>query len=325
MSEHKVSITSSKKAPFTRPSTVSTNIESAYPTSFRDETTLLDPRDAPLLFLKHDLLTPKLAAIHDRLWLSGMTRQARPLHRQKLLQRTIHITESANEHLVWHRDNILFKLMPGYLLDSAYWETHVCPDEQLFASGTGQLLSYVWLVASVTDYAIAIEQGIYPTSVTWAAWQTIVRDILLNIDTVLAHIDRRYHYGELRLSRLNTLYRFNTSTFSLRNLVYGFMPMPTWYAQFFERNFGWILAAFIYITVVLSAMQVGLATSRLQNHVQFQEASYGTAVTVTAMVVAAIVLMLAVWVVLFWFHLGSTIRYLKREMVKRRKTQENNE
>jgi uncharacterized membrane protein len=142
------------------------------------------------------------------------------------------------------------------------------------------------------------------------------------METLTAHINPRYYYGELRLNRLNTLYRFNPTTFTLKSFVFGFMATPTWYTQFFERNFSWILAAFIYISVILSAMQVGLATSYLQDNAPFQSLSFGVALTSIAIVVAVILIMLAVWIVLFWFHLGSTMRYARRETMKRRKTLE---
>lgn len=305
--------------PFSRETSISSAIESSYPASFRHENLLLDPQHAHQLYLETDLKTPKLNALYPRLWLAGLTRPTRPLHRQKLIQRTIYLTESPDEHLVWHKDSVFIKPVPGYLLSYEFWEQHLCSNKELVASATGLLLSYVWLIASTIDYTIAISENILPSSVSWERWRNIVRDILHNLDTVTTQIDRRYHYGELRLSRLNTLYRIDYSTFSLRNLVYGFMSTPTWYTRFFERNFSWILAAFIYITVILSAMQVGLATSVLQNDVQFQNLSYGIAVTAIVIVAAAIVLMLGIWVVLFWFHLCSTIRYSTRETAKRRK------
>ncbi|KAH4194134.1 hypothetical protein HBH42_093340 [Parastagonospora nodorum] len=264
-----------KEPPFEPQSSVATTTISAYPSSFWDGSILLDPEATPNLFLKHDLFTPKLDAIYGWLWLSGLNRHSRSLHRQRLLQRTIQITECTDEHLVWYKNNIFIKPMPGYLLDYKHWKEFLCPDEQLFASATGLLLSYVWLVASNTDFAIATEERIFPPAVTWEVWRNIVHDMLRKMDTVVAQADRRYQYGELRLSRLNTLYRFNIATFSSRNFVHGFMSTPTWYTQFFETNFSWILAAFIYFTVILSAMQVGLATSQLQENMQFHNLSYG--------------------------------------------------
>lgn len=293
----------------------------AFPASFWHGDTLLDPRATPNLFLENDLRTKKLGAIHGRLWLTGLNRQARPLHRQKLLGRTIHLTELPDEHLVWHKNDIFIKPLPPYILDHSFWEAHLCADKDLYGSATGLLLSYVWLVASGPDFAIAIEERIFPPAITWEAWRNIVSDLLQNMATLTSQVDRRYHYGELRLSRLNTLYRFNISTFSLRNLVHGFMATPTWYTQFFEKNFSWILAAFIYITVILSAMQVGLATSHLQDNTQFQNLSYGIAVAAIVVVVFVILTIIFVWLVLFLFHICSTIRHSKKAVVKRRSTE----
>jgi hypothetical protein len=229
------------------------------------------------------------------------------------MRRTIRLTESPDEHLVWHESSIFVKPLPEYLLDHGYWEQRLCPDEGLFKSACGLLLSYAWLVAYPSDFRIAKDTGILPQDITWHAWTGLVRDLLGRLDTDTLHqVDQRYHYGELRLSRLNTVYRINPSTFSLNNLVYGFMSSSTWYTAFFQRNFGWILGVFVYTTVVLSAMQVGLATDRLQEDAQFQRFSYGIALTAIALVLAAVVLMLCVWFVLFWFHLLSTIQYTKK-------------
>ncbi|KAF1921217.1 hypothetical protein BDU57DRAFT_488758 [Ampelomyces quisqualis] len=314
-----VSVSSS---PFTPRSSLHASTESTFPASFRPQNSLYDPREHPNAFLKADLQITKLSTIQPSLWLAGLSRPARPLHRQKLLGRTILLTECADEHLVWHKANIFIKPLPIYLLDDKFWQTFLCPDEQLFANATGLLLSYIWLVASTTDHAIAVEERIFPASVAWESWCNIVRDVLRNMESLTTHINPRYYYGELRLSRLNTLYRFNLSTLSWRRVVFGFMATPTWYTQFFERNFSWILAAFIYISVILSAMQVGLATWKLQNNVPFQNLSFGIALAAIAIVVVVIVVMLAVWVVLFWFHLGSTIRHAKKETMRRRRTLE---
>lgn len=134
----------------------------------------------------------------------------------------------------------------------------------------------------------------------------------------LCQVDSRYGYSELRLSRLNTLYRFGAAGFLLRNTVYGFMSASTRYTTFFERNFGWILAAFVYISVVLSAMQVALATERFGDDLRFQQFSYGIALVSMAFVLAAVAIMLLVWSTLFWFHLLSTIQYCKRVASQRR-------
>lgn len=64
---------------------------------------------------------------------------------------------------------------------------------------------------------------------------------------------------------------------------------------------------FVYVTVVLGAMQVGLATEQLQGNAAFQRACYGVAVLA----------MVAVWVGLFAFHFLTTVDFKRREERKR--------
>ncbi len=47
------------------------------------------------------------------------------------------------------------------------------------------------------------------------------------------------------------------------------------YSDFARRNFAWVIVVFVYITIVLTAMQVGLATDRLGKSDMFQNGSYG--------------------------------------------------
>ena len=205
------------------------------------------------------------------------------------MNRTIYLTEYTDEHLVWHESWIFIKPIPEYLLEYEFWQKELCTDEDLHKCACGLLLSYAWLVCHKSDFRIARETGLLPEELDWARWIGLIEEFLSHIDIYTLHqVDRRYQYGELRLSRLNSLYRFTPSTLSTRNLVYGFMSSSTWYKAFFERNFAWLLAVFVYAAVILSAMQVRLATERLQGNDQFQRASYGFAVTSIVAVVAVI-------------------------------------
>ncbi|KAH7231150.1 hypothetical protein BKA59DRAFT_488857 [Fusarium tricinctum] len=264
-------------------------------------------------YLETDLHTPRLDKIYSFLWLAGLPRPARPLHRQNVLLRTIYPTETPDEHLVWHDASIFIKPMPDYLLDYEFWEQELCNDASLYGSAYGLLVSYVWLVRHKSDLRVASGAGLLPADIDWNDWVTFVTDLNVRLDsTTLCEVNRRYRYGELRLSRLNTLYRLGLAGFSFRNVVHGFMSGSTRYTTFFERNFGWILAVFVYITVVLSAMQVALATDRFSNSDHFQQFSYGLALLSIAFVLAAVVVILFVWWSLFWFHLLSTMQYCKQ-------------
>lgn len=262
--------------------------------------------------------TPKLNRVHQYLWLAGLPRPARPLHRQRLLGRTIRLTEVPDEHLVWHETYILVKPLPEYLLSYNFWEDELCNDETLYQSACGLLLSYVWLISTRSDLHIAHDVGVLAPDVQWEAWMMLVLDFLNCVDIhSLNQVDRRYAYSELRLSRLNSLYRLGAAGFSTNKLVYGYMSGSDRYTTFFERNFGWLLIIFIYITVVLSAMQVALATTSFGQNARFQGFSYGVALTAVGFVLMAVAVALSVWLALFWYHLLSTIQYCKRTDLQR--------
>ncbi|GCB26062.1 hypothetical protein AAWM_08947 [Aspergillus awamori] len=254
---------------------------------------LIKPNEDLQRYLNFQLMTPKLNRIHHLLWLAGLPRAARPLHRQKLMKRTVILTESPDEHLVWSPGQILIKPVPEYLLDRKFWVRNICPNRELYAAACGLLLSYAWLVAGLIDFQIAKDEHILPSDVKWKAWTKLIQEVLewkdknydndnsrssslpaqnnRSLQPQPAIINKRYEFGELRLSRLNSLYRLTPSIFSIRNLVLGFMPGSAWYQEFFERNFSWILAVLVYLSVLLSAMQAGLATDTLQGNRRFQK------------------------------------------------------
>ena len=68
----------------------------------------------------------------------------------------------------------------------------------------------------------------------------------------------RWIHGELRLARLNWVCRLT--------------GLKIYHKQ---DSQGWLVGTLVYITIVLTAMQVGLGTDKLQNSLAFQKASYG--------------------------------------------------
>jgi len=259
-------------------------------------------------FLVAELRTTRLDKLHDHLWLAGLPLPARPLQRQRLMGRHIHLTERPDEHLVWHRTEFLIKPLPEFLLCHMFWTQHLCFDVALYRSATGLLLSYAWLIGHKGDFILAKESKLIPDQVDWLGWNEFMKDFLRNVDLdTLAQVDRRYRYGELRLSRLNSMTRFLPSMWSRENFVWGYLSTSTWYQAFFERNFSWLLATFVFISVVLSAMQVGLATQQLSSNQPFENLSYGTALSAIGVVFLGAGVMWLVWFVLFCYHLLSTI------------------
>ncbi|KAI1371117.1 hypothetical protein F4677DRAFT_318565 [Hypoxylon crocopeplum] len=277
------------------------------------------------VYLTNELSTSRLSRLHKYLWLVGLPVPARPLHRQRLMNRAIVVTERAGEHLVWHEHRIFVKPLPAFLLCYAFWETYLCGNRNLHASACGLLLSYIWLVAHPSDFAIAAAEGLLPPGVDWERWTAFACELLgaLDLET-MADVDPRYQYGELRLSRLDMLMRWPLvpELWSPRNLVDGYLSSSTWYTAFFERHFGWLLVGFAYVSVVLSALQVGLATDTLSANSGFQ--NFGLGITITGLVVLALALgtIVVVWVVLFCFHLLSTVAFDRRVRLERGRTRE---
>jgi hypothetical protein len=123
---------------------------------------------------------------------------------------------------------------------------------------------------------IAHDKGLLSSKIKWEQWTAFTKSLLNSLNhTSLSNINSRYHYGELRLSRLNWIYRLSPHTCSTTTLIRGYAYGYNRYSTFVKRNFAWLLVAFVYITIVLTAMQVGLATHRLGNDDRFQNASYG--------------------------------------------------
>lgn len=171
-----------------------------------------------------------------------------------MIGRSIVITESADLHLVWQEDRIYIKPLPGYITDYGVGEDVLCPDHALSEAATGFLLSYLWLICHRSDFEIAIKYMLIPANTTWECWIKWSR-------AAFERISPRYMYGELRLPRLNLIYRLCTVTTSFTTLIKGYSYGYRNYNTFIIRNFAWLLTVIVYITVVLTAMQVGLGTS----------------------------------------------------------------
>jgi len=239
---------------------------------------IIDEKDGDSIhrYLEWELKVPRLNEIHGYLWLAGRPMCARPLHRQAMLGRELVITEQVDLHMVRQESRIFLKPLPEFLLSADFWTTHLCRDLDLHRCACGFLLSYVWLVCSKSDLRIAQRGGLLDSDITWEGWRSFTRTLLQSIDkTTLEGVNKRYHYGELRLSRLNWIYRMSTNNPSLTRIMRGYMYEYNQYSDFAQRNFAWVLVAFVYITIVLTAMQVGLATNRLGKSDMFQSASYG--------------------------------------------------
>ncbi|KAL9101748.1 MAG: hypothetical protein Q9163_003024 [Psora crenata] len=223
-------------------------------------------------WLSKELDVSRLNEIQNHLWLAGLERPARQIHEQILMGREVVITEKADIHLTWHGSKIYMKPLPEFLLCQEMWEDFLCRDPQLFANALGFLWSYVCSIRTKTDLDIGHRKGLVPGDVLWVQWTSLCRAIVRNIDHDL--VNPRYRHGELRVYRLNWIYRICSRTRGPGTLLRGYMFIYGDYATFFQRNTAALVGALLYIAVVLSAMQVGLNTSELNGSKAFQRASF---------------------------------------------------
>ncbi|KAJ5555059.1 hypothetical protein N7535_007504 [Penicillium sp. DV-2018c] len=283
----------------------STDIAILLPASFRDDDlSLLAPLGDTSKFLHLDLSVKRLNDIQEYLWLAGRPMPPRPLNYQISVSRTIIVDEKIDMHLVWGPGrHIHIKPLPQYLLDSRFWATNLtcstcpsslksgrtptlastnsspsssntdpdtCPRCDLSKSALGFLTSYIALIQYPSDFIIAQDYNLLPASLTWPQWRALVQNLLDNDIMNPDKINRRYRYGELRLARLNKIYAFHLGSF-----FRGYRAKYQTYQELLHTYLAPITAMTVYFALVLTAMQVGLATEQLAGSQAFQRASYG--------------------------------------------------
>ncbi|RDA86081.1 hypothetical protein CP532_1158 [Ophiocordyceps camponoti-leonardi (nom. inval.)] len=278
-------------------------------------------------YLRLSLDLRRLHDVQRWLWLAGLPLPARSLHRQRMMGRDIVVTEQSDLHLTWRESTLFLKPLWKPLLDYGFWEEVICDadgDEDARLSATGLLLSYVWLICSKTDLHIAKQHKLVPKKLKWIDWAALSRDFLSKHHHAEPHIRRhhhhhhhpfsrvadRYEYGELRLFRLNLIYRFAPGMFPdylFRGYLYGYNR----FSQFFGRNFAWAAGAVLYASVVLAAMQVALGVSAIKDHPSFQGAAYVFSVFTMVAMVFFSAAALGYFVVVFTLNLVYTRNRVK--------------
>lgn len=213
-------------------------------------------------FLKEDLLAPTLERLAPYLWWMSKQSSAHiaPLHHQTIKFREVVLTENPELHLIWYYDRVFIKPLPKYLLSHAFWTNYIMitgdPSfdcKSIERSALGFLRTYRHLIKYESDFNIAKEKSLIPTTVTWEKFSNFVCDLKAIEDT---HVSGRYLYGEIRLTRLNFYIKFllGRSTF---HKIHG------QYQSYFSRFYGPLFFLFGMVSVLLTALQVELAAEPL--------------------------------------------------------------
>jgi hypothetical protein len=211
--------------------------------------------------LQSTLFTTKLDKFAPHLWLvaTPSSSSISPLHKQKILGREIVITDTADLHLVWYHSKIFLKPLPKYLLSHSFWDfvfkNNISPDtpdetENLFRATLGFVRTYTHLIQSESDFRIALTHGLLPETTTLECFAAFI-NCFKDVPDSLA--SPRFHFGELRLTRLDLW-----APIFLGQMHY--FSLSRQYDQYFSRYFQPVLFAFATFSVLLSAMQVALAS-----------------------------------------------------------------
>ncbi|KAL4941987.1 hypothetical protein BDV06DRAFT_235706 [Aspergillus oleicola] len=257
---------------------------------------LWSPAGQITTFIQLDLSVERLNKIHNYLWFAKVVAPPQPLSTIISLGRKITLDENIAMHLVWaDHQHIHLKPFPRYLLDSRFWfaylvcnkecppgckstaaqdetavEHSACPRKALYKDALGFLFSYLTCIRFESDFTIALAHSLLPQDLTWEAWRRISQQCLLNGSITPQTINPRYTLGALRLSRLDKIYALRYG-----DILRGYRGQYRSTTELFAENVGPISAMTIYIALVLTAMQVGLATDVLGDNAAFQNASYG--------------------------------------------------
>ncbi|KAF4823567.1 hypothetical protein CGCSCA5_v001682 [Colletotrichum siamense] len=202
-------------------------------------------------FLIRELSTERLRRLYWMLFLVSNRHNINPLHHQLLNSRRICITERPDLHLVWYYDRIFIKPIPKFLFSYGVWaaaidEAQDQDGHRLMLDALGFLRTYSSLIVHESDFEIAKKQKLLPDFVDWDMWCLFIRGFTTLRDR---DVSPRYHYGEIRLTRLNLWHRV------IR--LKSYQKVHHNYATFFARFGAPYLFVFGAATVVLTALQTG--------------------------------------------------------------------
>ncbi|KAI0159859.1 hypothetical protein GGR52DRAFT_582588 [Hypoxylon sp. FL1284] len=239
-----------------------TQLRSLLPASYRIADNLVRPKLDDLTYLEKELGVGRLNALVEWLWVAGRPMPPRALHHQLLLGRDVVITEQMDLHLVWAPGRIFLKPLPPFLLEPRFWRDQLAckprcdcsyePSPRGHVRECARRKLWRWLLCYESDFWIAKEKYLLPQQIEWMAWRDFIEE--LDTEHIYAKIDTRFLYGELRLGRLNILYRLSQGA-----VLRGYLSHWQQYGDFFHDNFGWLASTTVYIAIVLTAMQTSPA------------------------------------------------------------------
>ena len=245
--------------------------------------------DSPLL--QKDLSVAELNGVHQYLSIVGSFRNISALHHQEVLQRKVIPSQAARLHLVWFERIIFIKPLPDYLLNAAFFKDIICHNEELYGLATGFLYSYCRLIESPLDLALAHKLKLLNDNITWEMWYSFSTAILQNIR--FEDFNKRWEYGELRLGRLNLIWRATGRGFT-------YFTIHTEYATYFNQYFKFFITVFALLAIILQAMQIIIAVKHESG--SWDNICYGFSLATLFAVVASLAYVLLAFFLLVLYN-----------------------
>ena len=167
-------------------------------------------------YLEQELSTAIIDELYHGMWFVARRggHNVDSLSRQRVKEREIIPTNEIRLHLTWYHKKMYLKPVPICLLNYDFWKIYLPPPtitgsfkcENLYdfssfqPSAIGFMRSYAFLVRSQLDFVLAQQSHLIPSELEWDKWSAFIKHFR-SIDDI--DVSQRFHYGQLRLSRLN--------------------------------------------------------------------------------------------------------------------------
>lgn len=268
------------------------------------------PDDA-VVSLHDELACPVLDELYDHLHFVARKCSSHidALHEHRRKRREIYITEKSSLHLVWFYDSVFVKPLPPQLLSYDFWDEHLSSSHDR-PLALGFVRSYAYLIRHRSDFVIAQEKNLIPASatMTYGDFCKFIKRFEAIHDE---DVSRRWHFGQLRLSRLNWAVRILQPNVSgqdnvLSRLFYQEQYWQTW--QFLHEFAAPLLFAFAALSLMLTAMQVVLAARPNDPWAAFTAVSAWFSVAAIIALVASVVITVTIPLIIFMCQINFAVR-----------------
>lgn len=255
----------------------------------RDKFSDVDETSSDAELLCFHLATPDLDKLHGLLWLVAKQDGGHidPIHVHLIKGRTVRVVNDPKLHLIWNYDTVYIKPLPLFLLNFGFWTENLLSNrvagpptpESWHAKDVspscrqalGFLRTYSFLIKSATDLRLAQDLYLLPPNITFTQFNNIFSPIRKLPDDF---VSSRYRWGQIRLNRLNWAMRWRFFTSPSRPLLWRY-HQDYWHSKQYLQQFGPpLLFGFAAISLILSSMQVAIASSGDRLPVAFGTTTY---------------------------------------------------